>query len=60
MYMKSARLPSCYAWLLQLPARSAVFTSVLTVLQIFFFSFIVVVFCSLSPTPFFNPIDSQR
>lgn len=39
MYMKSARLPSCYAWLLQLPARSAVFTSVLTVLQILFFFF---------------------
>lgn len=46
MYMKSVRLPSCYASLLQVPARSAVFTCVLTILQIFFFFFVL-----FSPCP---------
>lgn len=44
--MKSVRLPSCYASLLQLPARSAVFTFVLTILQTFFLIFVL-----FSPSP---------
>lgn len=52
-YMKSVRLPSCYASLLQLPARSAVFTCVLTVLQIPFFLFSL--FCFLHPYYFLKP-----
>lgn len=47
------RLPSCYALLLQLPARPAVFTSVLTILQVF-------VFPLLLPHSLSNPIESQR